>query len=85
MLEARKAQRWPWMQAIIKDLNYTSSQPELDVLSTQEHSSVSGDYSPISPVSRYASLGVLRRTDRTTPHVSHTADCRARLEEPVLL
>ena len=73
MVNAFKARCWPWLQAIIKDLNYTSSQPELDVLSTQEHSSVSGDYSPLSPVSRNAvPWHALRRTGRATPHVSHT-------------
>ena len=45
------------MQDIVKDLQQMAAQPELDLMSTQTHSSLSGgEYSPMSAV---ASLSLL--------------------------
>jgi hypothetical protein len=38
------------VQDIARDLQQTAVQPELDLLSTQTHSSMSGEYSPMSMV-----------------------------------
>jgi len=38
------------VQDIVRDLQQTVAQPELDLLSTQTHSSMSGEYSPMSMV-----------------------------------
>jgi len=41
------------VQDIVKDLQQSAAQPELDLMSTQTHSSMSGEYSPMSMVASH--------------------------------